>query len=132
MTPGITVDRNAAPTEIPPVTAKTIIGIEGGIISARTDEQATSAVAWPAGYPSLIMRGIMIWPIAAMAADDEPEIAPNSAQVTTVTAPSPPLSRPMKALTKARRRSEIPPCAISVPAMTNRGKASRAKLEVVW
>ena len=47
----MTVERKAAPTEIPPVTANTIIGMEGGIISARTEEQATSAVAWPGGYP---------------------------------------------------------------------------------
>ena len=43
------VERKAAPTEIPPVTAKTIMGMEGGIISASTDEHATSAVAWPGG-----------------------------------------------------------------------------------
>ena len=77
------------------------------------------------------MRGIMIWPMAAMAAEDEPEIAPNRAQVTTVTAPSPPLSRPTNAFTKLSRRSEIPPWAIRVPAITNSGSASSAKLEVV-
>ena len=128
----MTVERKAAPTEIPPVTANTIIGMEGGIISARTEEQATSAVAWPGGYPSRTMRGIMIEPMAAMAADDEPEIAPNSAQVTMVTAPSPPLSRPTSAFTKLSRRSDIPPSAMMVPAITKSGSASRAKLEVVW
>ena len=74
----------------------------------------------------------MIWPIAAIAAEDDPEIAPNRAQVTTVTAPSPPLSLPTNALTKFSRRSEMPPCAITVPAITNKGSASSAKLEVVW
>ena len=78
------------------------------------------------------MRGIMIWPMAAMAAEDEPEIAPNRAQVTIVTAPRPPLSLPTKAFTKLSRRSEIPPSAINVPAITNIGRASNAKLEVVW
>ena len=77
------------------------------------------------------MRGIMIDPMAAMAADDEPEIAPKSAQVTMVTAPRPPLSLPTSVLTKASRRSDIPPSAMMVPAITNSGSASRAKLEVV-
>ena len=45
----MTVERNAAPTDSPPVTANTIIGMDGGIINARTEEHATSAVAWPAG-----------------------------------------------------------------------------------
>ena len=78
------------------------------------------------------MRGIMIEPMAAMAAEDEPEIAPNSAQVTMVTAPRPPLSRPTSAFTKLSRRSDIPPSAMMVPAITKSGSASRAKLEVVW
>ena len=78
------------------------------------------------------MRGIMIWPMAAIAAEEEPEIAPNSAQVTTVTAPSPPLSLPTKALTKFSSLSEIPPSAITVPAITKSGSARSAKLEVVW
>ena len=77
------------------------------------------------------MRGIMICPMAAIAAEDEPEIAPNRAQVTTVTAPSPPFSLPTNAPTKLRRRSEIPPWAIRVPAITKSGNASSAKLEVV-
>lgn len=125
------MERKAAPTEIPPVTAKTIIGMDGGIMSASTNKQATRAVAWPGGYPSRTMRGIMIDPMAAVAAEDEPEIAPKSAQVTMVTAPSPPLSLLTSAFTKLSRRSDIPPSAMMVPAITKSGSASRAKLEVV-
>ena len=55
------------------------------------------------------MRGIMIEPMAAMAADDEPEIAPNSAQVTMVTAPSPPLSRPTKRVHEVEQAVGHPP-----------------------
>ena len=55
------------------------------------------------------MRGIMIEPMAAMAAEDEPEIAPNSAQVTMVTAPSPPFSLPTSVFTKGEQALGHPP-----------------------
>ena len=129
--PGIMVDRKAAPTDNPPVIEKIIIGILGGINSASTDEQATNAVACPSGYPSSFIRGIIICPIAAMAAEELPEIAPNSAQVKTVTAPKPPLRRPTIELTKSSKRFEIPPSAIKIPAKINKGKANRAKPPLV-
>ena len=44
----------------------------------------------------------MICPIAAIEADELPDIAPKSAQVTTVTAPNPPLTRPTIELTILR------------------------------
>ena len=67
-----------------------------------------------------------------MADEPLPAMAPNSAQVTTVTAPSPPRTEPMKELTKRTSCSEIPLAPMSDPATTNSGRASSAKLPSCW
>ena len=62
------------------------------------------------------MRGIVIDPMAATADDAIPEIAPNTAVVTTTTKPSPLRKRPKKLSANSSSRTAIPPCVMMAPA----------------
>ncbi|MBA7686676.1 hypothetical protein ES703_95127 [subsurface metagenome] len=63
-------------------------------------------------------------PMAERAAAAEPEMAPKTPQVTTLTAPSPPLILSMKSSMTLTKRSPIPPLLIMPPAIMNIGIAS--------
>jgi hypothetical protein len=66
-------------------------------------------------------------PIAAIAAEAEPEMAPNMVQLTTHTIPNPPLILPKKDMVKAISLREISASLINPPAIMNRGRASSVK-----
>jgi len=124
MIPGPTVVRKQAATDSLVIKAKSIMGTLGGISCPSTDATATRPVAYPLEYPSFSISGISNEPIAATAAEQVPAIAPDIAQAIIITAPSPPLSLPTRALAIVINRGAIPDEPISPPAMIKRGAAS--------
>ncbi|GHU25789.1 hypothetical protein AGMMS50256_01140 [Betaproteobacteria bacterium] len=72
-------------------TPKRIMAILGGIISPNCPQQAWVEAANGLSYPSRIMAGIMMLPIAATVAADEPDIAAKKAEVMIVATASPPV-----------------------------------------
>ena len=66
-------------------------------------------------------------PTLETAAAAEPEMEPNSIQVSVLTYDSPPGKRPTSALAKSISRRAIPPRPIRMPERTKNGIASREK-----
>jgi len=67
------------------------------------------------------MAGSRIVPIASAVATEDPEIAANSVQATTVTSPSEPRMPPSQAAEKSTSAFATPPWRMKVAAMTNNG-----------
>ena len=63
--------------------------------------------------------------MASAVATDEPEIAANSVQATTVTSPSEPLMPPSHAADKSTSAFATPPWRMKVAAITNSGSDIR-------
>ena len=72
------------------------IGILGGIMIPRKPAEATVASANRSLYPSSIIMGRIIEPIAATVAAEEPEIAPKNADAMNAAMAKPPGSQPKK------------------------------------
>ena len=105
-----------------------IIGMDGGMITARVAEEDVTAAAKGAGYPFFFMAGIRIEPSAATSATAEPEISAKNMEVTILTMESPPLMKPTKAEAKAISRREMPEVFMIAPAMMKSGMARSGKL----
>ena len=71
------------------------------------------------------MAGIMIDPIAAVSAVEEPDIPENNIVESTTTIPIPPLMCPTRLLANLVKRTEIPPVSINSPARMKRGAANK-------
>src|SRR5690625_7824548 len=70
---------------------------------------------------------INVGPIAAVVADDEPDIVASDLDVNIATAPKPPRIQPTNALAKSINLLEIPPVVITVPARIKNGIANNVK-----
>jgi len=69
------------------------------------------------------MAGTRIVPIANAVATDEPQIAANRVQDTTVTMPSAPRNRPNQATATSTSALATPPRRMKAAAITNSGSA---------
>jgi hypothetical protein len=78
----------------------------------------------------LIIAGIMMLPIAATVAAEEPVSAPKKAEVTTATMASPPYILPNRTLARSMSLFEIPPRSITRPASIKNGMAMIVKESV--
>lgn len=97
--PGIIVDKKHASTDCPLDHAYRICAEEGGIRRPSGQAAASRAAVYPFGYPTSVSLGSIIEPMQESVAAAEPEIAPNTAQVTTDTVPRPDFERPRKICT---------------------------------
>ncbi len=70
-------------------------------------------------------------PIASAVATDEPQIAANRVQATTVTSPSEPRMPPSQAEATSTSACATPPRRMNAAAMTNSGSAIRVE-ELRW
>jgi len=105
----------------------------GGIRSPKTEELEINAAEWPLGYPAAFILGSITEPMQDKVAMPLPEMAPNSAQATTITTPKPPLIRPTKISANPTRASPMPPFSIRLPARMNNGMAtSTAELALAY
>ena len=85
MTPGINPASSACPIDTFAVAAALIIRILGGITDASMEPDKLIAVAYSFGYPFLCNALILILPIDAIAATEEPDIPAKSIFTTTDT-----------------------------------------------
>jgi hypothetical protein len=99
----------------------------GGIRSPNRDALDMRAEDTPLGYPAAYIRGSIMVPIEERVAKPLPEIAPNSAQEMTMTAPSPPRIRPTNISTRLMRLSPIPLFSIRFPDRMNKGIATKMR-----
>src|SRR6056297_2192483 len=107
-----------------------IIGIDGGMTTPIPPPLAVNPAAKPRPYPSRIIAGIMIDPMAAAVAGPDPVIAANKVQAITVTVARPPGLLPTNARDRATRAWVSPPRSIKLPARMNMGIAISVKLSM--
>src|SRR5699024_1413869 len=124
ITPGTAAAKKQANTETLPDHAYKIIIIDGGINIPNIPEAANSAPTKPSGYPFSLNLSDIIEPMAVNVAEELPEIAPNIAQLTTVTMASPPFMVPTNFSTASTSFLPIPPEFIKVPAIIKSGIVS--------
>ena len=94
----------------------------GGISMPRVPPAAIEAVASESAYLYLRISGIATLDIVAAVAIDEPEIAENIPQATTVDIASPPFLSPKKAYAALYSCFAIPPFSTRSPIKINNGK----------
>ena len=123
MIPGMMVQSHTFIRFSPAIIAYRIPGMLGGIKMPRKPQALIRPVEYSLEYPAFSISGSIIPPIPVMVAREEPVIAPNSIQVTIVTAPTAPLSLPMMELANLITAEEIPDAAIRSPAKINAGIA---------
>ncbi len=63
----------------------------GGMIWPPVEATASTAPANSGLKPVRFIKGMLIWPVTMTLATAEPEIAPNSDELTTATLPGPPV-----------------------------------------
>ena len=123
MTPGIMPATNNSTTEAPAITAYRIMGIDGGIITARVEADEVTAAAKSAEYPERFIAGMRIDPKAATSATADPEISAKKSDAPMVTIDKPPRTKPISAEVNAISRREMPVAFITAPARMNNGMA---------
>src|SRR5699024_2433904 len=102
--------------------------ILGGMIGPIVAAVAIREVVNPLSYPSFIIVGIIIPPIAAAAAIAVPVKAAKNTLLMIITKASPPGIGPTIIVEKLTSLADIPPLAIISPARMNSGMATRLKL----
>ena len=100
-----------------------IIGIEGGMMTARVAEDDVTAAANAFEYPFSSIAGIRIDPSAATSATADPLISAKKSEALIVTIDSPPRMNPTMAEANAIRRRLIPEAFMIAPARMNSGMA---------
>src|SRR5699024_4650817 len=93
------------------------------MILPNSPDVPTVAAAKAFGYFFRSISGIRIEPIAAVVADDDPDIEAKKPDVSIVTAPNPPLNHTTKAFAKFIKRFEMPPVVIIFPDNMKKGIA---------
>ena len=101
--------------------------MQGGMFTPIPPAAATIAVASGRGYPRLTMDGIMIEPMAAVSAAEDPETPEKKIVATMTTCASPPRTWPTSTLAKRTSRAEMPPVSMNRPARTKKGTAKSGK-----
>src|SRR5438105_12484923 len=104
-----------------------IIGIEGGMITARVAADDMIAAASGAGYPFDFIAGMRIEPSAETSATADPEISAKNIEAPIETIASPPRMKPRIDAAKAMRRREIPEAFMIAPARMKSGTAISGK-----
>ena len=79
------------------------------------------------GYPFSIIAGSRIVPIASAVATEDPQIAANSVQATTVTRPNEPRIPPNHAAETSTSAFATPPWRMNAAAITNSGNDIRVE-----
>src|SRR5512139_2241845 len=104
------------PTELLVDTAKSTIGIDGGIRMPSDPDVVMTPAPNRFGKPCATMAGRITEPIATTVAGEEPEIAANSAHATTPDSARPPYQWPTIAVANAIMRRATPPWVRKFPA----------------
>ena len=78
-------------------------------------------------YPAFSISGIILDPIAATVAGEDPEIAAKNIEASTFTYASPVLNLPTSTYAERTILEDKPPRCIISPASTNRGMATNGK-----
>jgi hypothetical protein len=100
-----------------------IIGIDGGMITARVAEEEVTAAAKDRLYPFFFIAGIKIDPRAATSATAEPLISAKKRDALIVTIDRPPRMNPTRADARAIKRRLIPVAFMIAPAKIKSGIA---------
>ena len=111
------------PVSTPYMTNRMLGGMMGATIAALAFTATVNAFP----YPSLIMAGIMMLPMAAQSATADPEIPPKKILVTMLVMASPPGNLPTTALANDSTRWVMPLAVIKFPAKRKKGMASSEK-----
>ena len=114
----------------------TTIGIEGGMRMPSEPAAVTIPTENFSSYFAFIRAGIMIEPIAATVAGDDPEIAAKNAHAAVAAIARPPGSRPKKSVATRISFFERPPAVMMLPERTKSGIAisanESAELNICW
>src|SRR5699024_2295228 len=121
-------DINRALIEMLFITPNTTKGILGGTIIPKLPDTAIKPAEYFKSYPSLVISGIIILPIAATVAMADPDTAPNSADVSMATIPKLPCTLPIIELAAFTNLLDKPPFSIILPAIIKKGIAIKIKL----
>ena len=98
-----------------------IKSVDGGIRVEVAPAEASRAAANCGGYPCRRRPGSVTFPIAAVSADDEPEMPWKNSEATTMAEPRPPRPRPTVMFATSISRAAMPPSDMIAPAKINRG-----------
>ena len=118
------------PTEVFVDTAKSTITTDGGTNIPRAPLVVMTPAENRLGKPRRTISGMMMEPMAATVATDEPEMAAKSAQAMMPARASPPYICPTMVVAKWIIRRATPPLVSSVPARMKKGMAMIPKFSM--
>ena len=121
--PGRMPARNSRGTDCSATMPYRISASDGGITMPIVPEAPITPSAKLRGYPFSIIAGSRIVPIASAVATEDPQIAANRVQATTVTSPSEPRMPPSQAIATSTSAFATPPWRMNAAAITNIGNA---------
>ena len=119
--PGRMPARNSRGTDCSATIPYRISARLGGMTIPMVPDAPMTPKANDRGYPFSIIAGSRIVPIASAVATDDPQIAANSVQATTVTSPSEPRTPPSHAADTSTSAFATPPWRMNAAAITNSG-----------
>ncbi len=100
---------------------------QGGMRRPGRPELAMSAAEKEGRYPASFMWGIMMAPMAAVVAAEEPEMAPKNIAASVETMANPPATLPTKRFANVTSFFETPPSVMMFPARMKKIRARRGK-----